>query len=79
MMINVRMDSRRSAPAWAAVGAPLVGVPILVALLALATPAPDLPENGPDTVVRIEQIEALPVGAAGECEAALQDGVMKNG
>ena len=37
MMIQARIEHRRSAPWWAAFGAPLLGVPILVALLALVS------------------------------------------
>lgn len=34
-MINAQVKNRRSAPAWAAIGAPLLVIPFLVALLAL--------------------------------------------
>lgn len=36
-MIQARLQNRRTAPWWAVIGAPLLGVPILVALLALVS------------------------------------------
>lgn len=38
-MIQAHIDNKRSVPLWAIVGAPLIGVPLMVALLALAAPA----------------------------------------
>lgn len=56
-------ETRRSAvPWWAAFGAPLVGVPLLVGLLALGTPdTPEetaLPEG--DAAYTTEQVESAP-------------------
>ena len=36
-MIHAHIDNRSAVPWWAAFGAPLIGVPILVALLALGS------------------------------------------
>ena len=37
MLIQARIDNRTSGPWWVALGAPLLGVPILVALLTLVS------------------------------------------
>lgn len=37
-MIKAHLNDRSAAPVWAAIGAPLLGVPLMVALLALAAP-----------------------------------------
>lgn len=37
-MINARLNDRKRAPTWVTVGAPLLGVPILVALLSVVAP-----------------------------------------
>jgi hypothetical protein len=37
-MINAHINEKEGAPWWVAIGAPLVGVPLMVALLALASP-----------------------------------------
>jgi hypothetical protein len=34
-MIHTHIDKERAIPLWALIGAPLVGVPLMVALLAL--------------------------------------------
>lgn len=36
-MLNIRMSVKRGVPLWA-FGAPIIGVPIMVALLAIVTP-----------------------------------------
>ena len=38
-MMKTHIDKEKALPVWAAIGVPFVGVPLLVALLALATPA----------------------------------------
>ena len=42
-MMYARIDERRAAPLWAAVGVPLLGIPLMVALLALLTPGTPAP------------------------------------
>lgn len=53
-MINARIDDRKAAPAWAAIGAPLIGIPVLVGLLALATPHRETVERDPAAVTGTE-------------------------
>lgn len=58
-MINAHMKNRESAPVWAILGAPLVGIPLLIALLALAHPRAESLEPGTESMVTIEQIEQI--------------------
>ncbi len=56
-MINAHISEKKGAPWWAAIGAPLVGVPLMVALLTLAAPQEDAPVGEPEIGVRTEQVE----------------------
>ena len=56
-MINLHIDDKKGAPWWVAVGAPLVGVPLMVALLALASPQEHASVDEPEIGVRTEQVE----------------------
>lgn len=48
MMMNPHITNEKTAvPWWAAFGAPLLGVPLLVGLLALSAPAEPAPAPGP--------------------------------
>lgn len=58
-MINAHMKNRQSAPVWAILGAPFVGIPLLVALLALAHPRGESTEPDAESMVTIEQIEEV--------------------
>lgn len=58
-MINARIEHRRAAPAWVALGAPLIGVPLLVGLLALAAPDPEPMEPESAVVAASDPGEAL--------------------
>ena len=71
-MINARVRTRESAPAWAVLGAPLIGVPLLVALLALASgggAAPDAPDDVLMAVETVAEEEAAPRVVAEGAEA----------
>lgn len=50
-MTGAYIDRKRSVPIWAALGAPLLGVPLIVGLLAVASPDRGEPANAPDAVV----------------------------
>ena len=65
-MIKARIDNRKSIPWWAALGAPLVGIPLLVALLALTAPAEQISAIDEDAVVHSEQLEVQTVEHAVE-------------
>ncbi len=56
-MIRVHIDKEKAVPLWAAIGAPLVGVPLMVALLSLAAPAETAPPGEPDAGIKTEQVE----------------------
>ena len=69
-MIQARMSRGKTTPWWAVIGAPLVGVPLLVALLSLVAPQSSAemiePENGQAT----EQMEVTTVGLDADVSAA---------
>ena len=69
-MINASSRRKEGAPVWAVLGAPLVGIPLLVAILALSSAGVDgLPgDTGPSVEeVRVERAEML---ARGETASA---------
>ncbi len=47
-MMNAHLSEKRAVPWWAAIGAPLVGVPLMVGLLALVAPKDSGPEAKTD-------------------------------
>ena len=69
-MIQARMSRGKTTPWWVVIGAPLVGVPLLVALLSLVAPQSSAemiePENGQATV----QMEVTTVGLDADVSAA---------
>lgn len=57
-MMSAHIDAKRAVPLWAAFGAPMLGVPLLVGLLALG--APDRAEaNGAPEMDATYTIEAV--------------------
>ena len=67
-MIKAHMKQERAAPLWAAVGAPLLGVPLMVALLAF-TVSVETPVVEPDAAVCTEQVEVQAVDRPLELDA----------
>ena len=55
-MLNTRMTKDREIPLWA-IGAPAIGVPLMVALLALTAPKHETPVDGADPGATTEQVE----------------------
>ncbi len=49
--------NERAVPIWAVIGAPLVGVPLMVALLALSSPKETAPVVEPKAGFTTEQVE----------------------
>lgn len=78
-MIRAGIGHREGPPVWAAIGAPLVGVPLLVMLLAVAVPADRAPASEPDGAVRSEVVEVQPADVDLEVDAADRDGVLREG
>lgn len=71
-MIHTNIEKDRAVPVWAAIGAPLIGVPLLVALLALTAPAPRAPSVEPGASVAAEPVELHPAEQA--IDATEQEG-----
>lgn len=57
-MIKASMNDKRSAPVWAAIGAPLIGIPVLVGLLSLTAPRQEVTEPDQATVVTVGRVDA---------------------
>ena len=57
-MIKAHMNDEKGVPWWVAIAAPAVGVPLMVALLALASPQENAPAGEREIGVRTEQVEA---------------------
>ena len=53
-MLNTHMTKEREVPSWA-IGAPAIGVPLMVALLALTAPTHETPVDEADMGIRTEQ------------------------
>lgn len=51
-MTQKHLDRKKNPPLWAVLGAPLIGVPLMVALIALGAPKQEAPaaEQGPAVV-----------------------------
>jgi hypothetical protein len=60
-MIRAHIDRNRGIPWWAVVGAPLIGVPALVGLLALVAPGEQTAEQPDDVDFAVEQIGGEPL------------------
>lgn len=60
-MIHAHIDKNRGIPWWAVVGAPLIGVPALVGLLALIAPGEQATDATDDMDFAVEQIDGEPM------------------
>ena len=69
-MLNTHMTKEREVPLWA-IGAPAIGVPLMVALLALTAPMHETPVDGADLGATTEQVERQavdhPSGLPADC------------
>ena len=57
-MTHRYMKNEKTLPLWAALGAPLVGVPLMVGLLAIATPKVQAPAEEPMSGVVAEPVDS---------------------
>ncbi len=55
-MLNIHLTNEREVPWWA-IGAPAIGVPLMVALLALTAPKHETPVDGTDLGMTTEQVD----------------------
>ena len=63
-MLITRRRGRGKGPLWAAIGAPAIGVPLMVALLALTAPKHETPADAADPGAMTERVERQPVDHA---------------
>lgn len=63
-MINAHISKKNTVPWWAVIGAPLVGVPLIVGLLALAAPERDASGADTDPDFAVEQVEREPASSS---------------
>ena len=56
-MLSTHISKKREVPLWAALGAPLIGVPLMVALLALTGPKQETPVDAPEASATTEHCE----------------------
>ena len=73
-MTDKTMHGQRVGPLWAVIGAPLVGVPLMVALLALGSRSTVDAAVEPDVGYQIEHVDAAQVEPATEAEVSLPSG-----
>jgi hypothetical protein len=70
--MNAHIDDKRPVPLWAALGAPLVGIPLMVAILAVAAPSNATGTVEPEAGSQTEQMEASvadwAVDSGADCE-----------
>jgi hypothetical protein len=71
-MIRTSIHKEKAVPLWAAIGAPLVGVPLMVALLALSAPAEHTPTVEPEAGFKTEQLEVQTVEQTIEADCSEQ-------
>lgn len=74
-MMQAHIDQESAVPWWAAFGAPLIGVPLMILLLALIAPGEAVGTKG-DVEVEVEyvteQVEVEAIGVSAELPEAYQ-------
>ena len=70
-MTHMNLKKERTPPLWAVLGAPLIGVPIMVGLLALAAPNSNGPTTEPVPAVVTEPVDSYLVEPVSNDSAVL--------
>lgn len=78
-MSRAGLEHRDGPSAWAAIGAPLVGVPLLVMLLAVAAPADPAPDSDPEGAIRTEAVEVVPAEMELDVDELALDSAIREG
>ena len=72
-MTRTYLNEERAGPVWAVFGAPLVGVPLMVALLALGSGTPVDTAVEPEVGFAVEQVEMPEAAQESEKDAPRSD------
>ena len=76
MTYRYMKDETKTLPLWAALGAPVIGVPLMVGLLALAAPKAEAPAEEPTSaVVSGSTVEYPAVPASADSAPATDEGL----
>jgi hypothetical protein len=78
-MTHMNLKKEKTPPLWAVLGAPLIGVPLMVGLLALAAPNGEGPTAEPVPAVVTEPIDTHPVEPVSNDGAVLIERELKAG
>jgi len=78
-MIHAHIKQERAVPLWAAVGAPLLGIPLMVALLAFLGPTERPADAEPGAAWTTEQLEVLPIDRTLDFDDDCIDSALRRG
>ena len=78
-MTHMNLKKERTPPLWAVLGAPLVGVPIMIGLLALGAPKTEAPAAEPVPAVVTQPVDTYVVEPVMDDSAALPEQVPNSG
>jgi hypothetical protein len=69
-MLHAHIRKEKAIPWWAVIGAPMVGVPLVVALLALVGPGEPVADQPQDVEFAVEQVELDPMSHSLDSQAS---------